>query len=190
MSGETEEKPSGWTTDTVLAYVQSQLVDLRRALDERYETQSKATEAAFTAQQTAMTTALAAAERAVATALLSAEKAVGKAEVASERRFESVNEFRAQLTDQAATFIRRDEADSRFRAITDKFDSESSRANSRINEIATGMNELELRLTSRLDLNKGSASGIADQSTRAIAVVGLILVVIGIGVTILLATRR
>jgi hypothetical protein len=39
----------------------------------------------------------------------SAEKAIAKAETATERRFEGVNEFRAQLSDQAARFITRDE---------------------------------------------------------------------------------
>jgi hypothetical protein len=51
----------------------------------------------------------AAAKEAVQAALVSAEKAVGKAEVATEKRFESVNEFRAQLSDQAAHFSTRDE---------------------------------------------------------------------------------
>lgn len=39
----------------------------------------------------------------------SAAKAIEKAEMATERRFEGVNEFRAQLSDQAARFITRDE---------------------------------------------------------------------------------
>lgn len=41
---------------------------------------------------------------AINAALQAAEKAVTKAEMASERRFEGVNEFRAQLSDQARTF--------------------------------------------------------------------------------------
>ncbi len=39
----------------------------------------------------------------------SVERAVSKAEAATEKRFEGVNEFRAQLSDQAARFITRDE---------------------------------------------------------------------------------
>jgi hypothetical protein len=38
-----------------------------------------------------------------------AEKAIVKAEAATEKRFEGVNEFRAQLSDQAARFVTRDE---------------------------------------------------------------------------------
>ena len=39
----------------------------------------------------------------------SASKAIEKADAATERRFEGVNEFRAQLSDQAARFVTRDE---------------------------------------------------------------------------------
>jgi len=114
------------------AHLQQQLDDLRTMLDERYATQVKAVDAAFAAQQQAMTTALAAAERAVATALQSAEKAVSKAEVAQEKRLEGVNEFRAQLTDQAATFVRREDVDVRLNALGD-----------RLNETNTKVTKLE-----------------------------------------------
>jgi hypothetical protein len=42
------------------------------------------------------------------------EKAINKAEVATERRFESVNEFRAQLGDQVQQFIPREVAETQF----------------------------------------------------------------------------
>jgi signal recognition particle GTPase len=44
--------------------------------------------------------------------------AVSKAEVATEKRFESVNEFRATLTDQQRTFIPRAEYESAHKALT------------------------------------------------------------------------
>lgn len=46
-----------------------------------------------------------------------AQEAVLKAEVASEKRFEGVNEFRAQLADQQRTFIPRIEAEQRLDAL-------------------------------------------------------------------------
>ena len=61
------------------------------------------------AQDKAVAVALVAAEKAVQAALLSAERAVGKAEIATEKRFESVNEFRAQLADQSSTLLTRTE---------------------------------------------------------------------------------
>jgi hypothetical protein len=50
-------------------------------------------------------------------ALDAAEKAVLKAENAAERRFESVNEFRATLSDQAAQFVTRKEVEALFVAV-------------------------------------------------------------------------
>lgn len=50
------------------------------------------------------------------------EKAVAKAETAAEKRLDSVNEFRAQLSDQAQTFMPRNEAAILIRALDDKFD--------------------------------------------------------------------
>ncbi len=122
MSGETRGDVSGWTTDTLRAHFEGRLDDLRTSLQERYETQTKAIDAAFVAQQTAMQTAFEAADRAVQAALQAAEKAVGKAESASEKRFDSVNEFRATLSDQATNLMPRVEAESRIASLSEKFD--------------------------------------------------------------------
>jgi hypothetical protein len=48
------------------------------------------------------------------------DRAVTKAEVATEKRFESVNEFRNTLADQQRTFIPRKEAEMLFKNINDK----------------------------------------------------------------------
>ena len=57
--------------------------------------------------------------KAIDAALLAAEKAVTKAETATERRFESVNEFRQTLSDQTKTFISRIELESYVRSLTE-----------------------------------------------------------------------
>jgi hypothetical protein len=44
-------------------------------------------------------------------ALDASDKAIGKAEIANEKRFDSVNEFRQTLTDQAGTFMPRKEVE-------------------------------------------------------------------------------
>ncbi len=62
-------------------------------------------------------------EQAVQAALAAAEKAVVKAELASDKRFESVNEFRAQLSDQANTFISRVEYNANQKANDQKVES-------------------------------------------------------------------
>jgi hypothetical protein len=59
-------------------------------------------------------TGLAAQDKAVQIAMIASEKAVVKAEMAAEKRFEATNEFRGQLSDQAATFMPRNEAEQRF----------------------------------------------------------------------------
>jgi hypothetical protein len=48
-------------------------------------------------------------DKQISLALTAAEKAVTKAEVATEKRFESVNEFRLTLSDQTKTFVSRGE---------------------------------------------------------------------------------
>lgn len=145
MSGETEDSVSGWTIDTLRASVRQELQDLRFLLDERYATQTKALDAAFVA-----------AEKAVATALSSAEKAVTKAETAAERRFESVNEFRAQLNDQAGTFMPRTEYQAKHEALEKQVD----------------------ELTHRIARSEGSSSGKNAMYGWIVAAVGLVVAVI------------
>jgi flagellar biosynthesis chaperone FliJ len=53
-------------------------------------------------------------------ALHAADRAIQKAESAAEKRFESVNEFRATLSDQQRTFIPRSEAEIMFRTLEAK----------------------------------------------------------------------
>lgn len=163
MSGETEQDVSGWTTDTLHAHIQTQINDLRRALDERYATQTKAVDAAFSAAEIARQTARIEDQRAVATALLSAEKAVTKAEIAAEKRFESVNEFRAQLADQAATFVSRTEAEA-YRLATE----------AKIETIKDLLDKLE----KRMDLNQGKSAGSASTIGYAVTAIGVLILII------------
>ncbi len=59
-------------------------------------------------------------EKAVTAALTAAKEAVVKAEIAAEKRFDSVNEFRGQLSDQARTFMPRPECEKEFESLRDK----------------------------------------------------------------------
>ncbi len=90
----------GWTVATLKVHLQRQHDDLIVFLNER-----------SLAQGEAMRTALAA-----------AEKAVSKAEVANEKRFESVNEFRAQLLDQQNTLLTRNEYTAKHDALVARID--------------------------------------------------------------------
>jgi len=124
MSGETDRHPSGWTVDT-----------LKEHVDQRFRDQEKSVEAA-----------VAASDKATSVAMTAEQRAVAKAEAASEKRFESVNEFRQTLTDQAATFMPRKEAEQRAQANTDKIDTLTSR-----------MDKLESRLAAQTAMLGGLA---------------------------------
>jgi hypothetical protein len=70
----------------------------------------------------------------------------------------SVNEFRAQLSDQAATFVSRQEFETVRAALIDKFDT------------ATEQNALDIvRLGSRLDRGEGVKSGETETISRGLA---------------------
>lgn len=94
----------------------------------------------------------------------SAKEAVTKAEAASDRRFDSVNEFRASLADQTAHLIPRNEYDAAHHALEARF----------------------AALTDRLTLLEGGNKGSARTWGIVIAVAGIaISLVIGI-ITLLL----
>lgn len=107
---------TGLTVETLYALVSAQ-VDSVKALmeanDLRYAQR-------FEAQAEALTAAFNAAEKAVKAALEAAERAVEKAEIATEKRLEGMNEFRQTLTDQASTFMPRNEAHAEIRAMNEK----------------------------------------------------------------------
>lgn len=145
--------------------------DLR--YQQRFQAQSEALTAAFAAQQAAMEKAFIAAEKAVMAALAAADRAVTKAETANEKRFESVNEFRAVLTEQSKELLTRFEAETANRAITEKLDQQ-----------AVLFHTTTASLEKRLNMIEGGQVG-QSQSWGVIA--GIVGVVIGIaGVTIAL----
>jgi hypothetical protein len=130
----------------------------QRLLDERYSNQNSSSKDAFEAQKTAMQAAFDAAKSAVDAALAAAKEATNKAEIAGDKRFDSVNEFRGQLADQAATLMGRNEYNISHAALSEKVDTLAARSN-----------DLELRFTSRLDRGAGKDEGqaVTRSDTRA-----------------------
>lgn len=88
-------------------------------------------------------------------ALDASQQAVNKAEIATEKRFEGVNEFRQQLSDQTRNFMTRDEVNVRI-------DGQGSLIARNTEQLSA----LELRLTSRLDTMTGQSSGQEAQRTE------------------------
>lgn len=114
--------PDTWNVETLREY----LLALIAANDVKYtglfDESKNAVREAFLAQQTAMQTALTAQKLAVDTALIAQKLAVDKAEIAADKRFDSVNEFRALVADQQRTYIPRAEVALLIETLTDKVD--------------------------------------------------------------------
>lgn len=100
-------------------------------------------------------------------ALSNADKAVSKAEAAAERRFASVNEFRAQLSDQAATFMPRLESIARHEQTAEKITTLQTQVSDRLGS-----------LQSRLDRIEGKSGGINAGWGYLVAAVGLLSTIV------------
>jgi hypothetical protein len=100
--------PHGWTLDTLEAFISERLVSLEKIGNEREERNKER---------------FAASKETIGVAMIAADKAIVKAEIATEKRFDSVNEFRASLADQAASFLPRTEYSISHKALSDKIDS-------------------------------------------------------------------
>lgn len=126
-----------------------------KAIDAAFAAQEKAVEAALAARERALDLALAARDKAVDAEFTAQEKAVTKAETANEKRFESVNEFRAQLGDIISTMLPRTEANARINALEDK-----------ISDLKTVV-----------DKNQGIKKGAQDNWGMIVAAVGMIIAI-------------
>ncbi len=139
----------------------------QRAIEVAFMAQQRANDLAFAAQQAGLSAALLAAKEAVATALVAAEKAnsaafissaqaVQKAETANEKRFESVNEFRATLADQQRLLMPRLEVDALVKAL-----------DARIEQLTISYRELV-----------SNAAGASAGWLKAVGVIGLISIIV------------
>lgn len=129
--------------------------------------------------------------QATQSALSAADRAVNKAESATERRFESVNEFRQTLSDQAAKFIIRSE----FDLVVDRLEQDIKNLMiTRGEMVATKTYDAahsdlqkqvdELRLSRATLEGKASQESVNQVSTRALlsmilAVIGTVISVVG-----------
>jgi hypothetical protein len=122
------------------------------------------------------------ADKAVQAALAAAKEAVTVAQTASEKRLDGVNEFRKTLSDQTATFVPRPEHATELKALAERVTADAARVTA-----------MELRLTSRLDLDQGQATGsdkqIADKrldTTVVLQIFALLVVAAGVIISIVL----
>ena len=116
-------KQDGWSLETAIDHLlaiigerHAQVITLIEGNDKRYEER-------FSASQKALELGLAGQKSEISAALAAADRAVLKAEVATEKRFESVNEFRGTLDQQQRTLIPRSEVDVLMRGVEEKISS-------------------------------------------------------------------
>lgn len=100
---------SQWTVETLKHHLESVINQNENLSVQRHNSEHNAVSIALEAQKELTIQAQAA-----------ATEAVRKAEAAVEKRFDSVNEFRAQLGDQARTFVPRSEFDVRLDPIIER----------------------------------------------------------------------
>ena len=134
--GMTAESPSGWTVDTLRADILGRLGELDKRYEQRFEAQ----------------------EKAVAAALQAAKEAVTKAETAAEKRFDSVNEFRASLADQAANLMPRNEVTVIIASLAE-----------RVNKLEAGH-----------DISTGRGKGLADSWGYLVGAIGAVAAVVAV----------
>ena len=99
-------------------------------------------------------------QRELTAAQESAATAVSKQEAATERRFESVNEFRAQLATQTQSFMPREVADAQISEIRNKTEANADRLNSSSGE-SRGEEAARTRLYSALIVAAGIAAVVS-----------------------------
>lgn len=154
-------------------YLESQIEGLRSSFT-----------AQIIAQKEAINAALVAAKDALTAALASAEKAIAKAEQASDKRFESVNEFRQSLSDQTGTFIARNEYSVQYSAIADRLTSlEKSRSemlgktsvsDPAVSEGLIRLKEMVVDLIKSRDTTTGHSQGIGQSWGVLLGAAGIV----------------
>lgn len=125
---------SGWTIDTLRKHVLTLLRQKDLRDEQRFQAQNQAINAA----------------------LLAAKEAAARAETANDRRFDSVNEFRAALDDKTRSQVSSD----RFESVVDAF-------NARLRELAA-----------RVDKTEGKSTGLNAGWSILVAAVLLAIAVI------------
>jgi hypothetical protein len=169
------------------AFIMSRIEDVSHANEEKFA----AVHEKFASTALALDAAMVAQEKAVAAAMEASGKAVDKAEIANEKRFESVNEFRAQQGDIIAQFLTRNEYSAAHQTVVDAVTELRSQLDglsgtvvprneteawrgalaSKLDDGVRGLTEriaaLELRLTSRLDTSAGQTIGAEQYSVQS-----------------------
>lgn len=140
-------------------------------------------------QERALAAAMVAQEKAVAAALQAAERAVSKAEVSNEKRFDTQNEFRGQLKDQAATLATKVELQQMFTTMGDKVADQEKRMDQAFVAFNEKMNMIQSRVERAESKAEGSKQGVGTIAGFVIGAIGCVGGVTGIVAAIISFTR-
>ena len=99
------------------AHLESHIEGLRGQIEAQIEATKSTLRDSITSQKEALNAALASSERAILSAAAATDKAITKSEQAYDKRFELLNEFRAQSDDRERTFATKTEIDYKFASI-------------------------------------------------------------------------
>jgi len=177
--------PSQWTTDTLYVHLMRVISDQARRTDDTAAASQKVSDAALVATELALNAALAATEKALQAALYASEQAIHKSDMATEKRFESVNEFRQTLSDASAKFMTRSESEARHETLLARIDANAESINTRV---TGGLASLaEKAAVSVLAISRIEAAGVgANRLWGYIAGgVGLLIGLIGAAVAVI-----
>ena len=119
------------------------VIEVDRRHNEQFHALDRAVMARFDAEHNLLMTLASERQIGIDAAFAAQQAAVSKAEIATEKRFESVNEFRAQLTDQAGRFVTRNETDSVIAAVRSEMQSAADRNAERIQDLTDRVNRAE-----------------------------------------------
>jgi len=97
-------------------HLEARIEGLRLQFEAQIEASKSTVNAAITSQKEALNAALVASERAIMAAASATDKAITKSEQAYDKRFELLNEFRAQSDDRERNFATKTEIDYKFLA--------------------------------------------------------------------------
>lgn len=145
-----------WTFATQHEYFQMQIEALTLLLTERDVALNKAFDAALHAAETAVT----------------------KSEAAANKRFDSVNEFRAQLDDQAKTFLPRQEYTVQHEALIDLHNSDHKAATELHVQDTVRIHDRLDDLTNRQNLAAGTTAGMKQLYGFLVGAAGMIIAAI------------
>lgn len=172
-AGWTIETLRQWTVDRfaenarlieILSGERARFLDERSTrIDERFDAERAATDAAITALDKQITSALAAQERALSAALAAQERASTILESQSKEWRSAANEWRGAMTDRDRLLVSRDTYDTATGAITRQ------------------LNDLSTRLT----LAEGKAAGVASFTSLILSVAAVIATIVMAAIAIL-----